>query len=176
MALMRLLGRCAINRLFHFLPSVGELVAECSPHLENAVREPELEDPASNRCIGALIAKVDMLPCLRPPLSIFHHLQRLWIFCRILHRSLRADHPNKPGVRFARSNSFRMKGYRKLVILQIDLAKYRCIVPRPAGNQVSVRVRSFPDNLAELGLHPRRKPAESKGDMEGMHPQITHTA
>src|SRR5215469_358986 len=117
-----------------------------------------------------------MLPCLRAALGIFHHLQRLWIFRRILHRSPRANHPNEPGVRFAGSNSFRMKGYRKLVTLQIDFAKYRCIVPRPAGNQVSTRIRPFPDNLAELGFYPTRKPAESKGDMEGMQPQITHAA
>ena len=62
------------------------------------------------------------------------------------------------------------------MVFQINLSIDRRVIPGPAWNQIPFRVRSFPDNLAQLSVNPVREPTESEGDMEGMNTQIAHTA
>src|ERR1700728_4538197 len=175
MALMRFLRRDAIKRLLHLCPAVAQFVAKRRPHLEDAIREAELENRAGDRWIRTLVTEVNMLPGLRAARLVLHNLQSLRIFGGVGHGTLGANDPDEPAVSFARSNPLCLNCYRESVIFLIDLAKDRRIIPRPARNERAFAIRAFPHDFAELRMNVRREPAEPEGNMQGVHSQIPHT-
>src|SRR5271166_2996278 len=96
--LMRFVGSSAVERLKHLLSAVGQFIAKCRPHLEDAVRKAEFENVSGDRRISALVPQVDLLPCLRSTGLIFHHTQCLRILGRKRHRPPFSKYSDKPSI------------------------------------------------------------------------------
>ena len=148
------------------------LVAECGDHLEDRVGESELENPSGDRPVHRGGSEVLASPGLSLAGNIRHRFKCPWMFRVEPSRKLGPFHREIPRIHFTGGDPLYPDGHRKTGGLGGRFAEEGRIVPGFARDGFALRIGTARHDVRQNGADIVREPAEPKGDVQNMQPEV----
>src|SRR5271165_4539977 len=150
----------------------GALRQERGPHLHEDVGEARLEYGAGYGPEDGLEAEVGPLPSLLPAAPVGPEGLRL--LRRIAHAAVGTAGLEDPCVGLPRGHALHLEEHGHGLAADLDGGVEEGVVPGVAGGRAPAAVGTRPVDLLELGVDPRRPPAEAKREVGDVEPEVVH--